>query len=189
MKKLLICMQLIAITLIIFNINVYAADSEMKNTNFLVNDSRENIESNQDGISTYSDTLHYYILKNKKYKSKKKYIVAYLTNAWAKAKEYTVSKTKSYTGTLSVEPISGTFTKSIIKSVGITASKTKSYSVGTTISANSSKYSKLIVQVEKYKYYADVYNVIDYGYSKSTSKKGSGYYYEPKDLYLIVKYK
>lgn len=150
----------------------------------------ESINNDSSGdASVNADMMHYYTLKNKVYISKSKSIVEYLTTAWAKSDNYTVTKTDTYSASLTVTATSGTFTSSKIKEAGVTGSISRSYSVGTSIPADPSKNSKLTVQVEKYKYSADLYYVITNGVGyTSESKQGSGYYYEPKDMYLVVVY-
>lgn len=151
----------------------------------------KNIEvQNNGGTSTYADTVHYKIIKNKKYISTSKSIISYLTDMWAKSDKYTVTKGVTKTASLSVSATSGSFTAADIKAAGgFNASISKSFSVGISIPADPSKNSKLTIQQEKKKYSCDLYSVIDYGYSKSETKKGSGYVYEPVDLYLVVVYK
>lgn len=108
--------------------------------------------------------------------------------AFAEERLDTISVTKS--STLSVSAASGDFPEGVIKNIstGFNLSVSETFAVGTYPEADSTRYSKLTIQEEKEKYSADLYYVIDYGHTQSSSYQGSGYIYNPINLYLVVVY-
>lgn len=142
------------------------------------------------GITPNSDTDHYYQLRNKTYISTNKSILSYLTNVWAKTTHYSRTKSVTKSSTLSVSAASGDFPEGVIKNIstGFNLSVSETFAVGTYPEADSTRYSKLTIQEEKEKYSADLYYVIDYGHTQSSSYQRSGYIYNPINLYLVVVY-
>lgn len=140
-------------------------------------------------IGTNADTMHYSKIKNRKYIQTIKNTIAYLSSMWALSDHYTVTEGVSKTSSLSVSATKGSFTKAKISLTGqFSTSVTRSFSVGISIPANPQRNSKLAIQEEKKVYSCDLYDVTNYGYTETERKTGSGYVYEPSDLYLVVVY-
>lgn len=116
-------------------------------------------------------------------------IIEYLTDAWVKASEYTMSKTTTLSAT-------GTATGSakiknlITMAFGVSLTKSTSFSVGYTIPANASRDSKLVHKADFDVYDCEVWEII---YTQdeilSETKLGEGGYEKPSDNYIRVLYR
>ena len=110
----------------------------------------------------------------------------YLTASWAKAENYTWSKSNTVSYSVSGD-IQKEFAKKIVAKVGLNLSYTTTYSVAVTIPADSSKYSKLG--------FASDYTKVNFDYKVEHIMSGETtttreYVKCPgEDTYLIVYYK
>lgn len=186
-KKIIITLAIV-ILIASTSTNVFAKTSTTSTKTIVTTD-----ELNKRQISAcLIESSKYYKLEKKKYINTQTTRLTYLTNAWAKASQYVTQDTKTKTSTIGVSVSSGEFLKSkVIGALGanFNSSVSESFSVGTYLPANSKKLSKLAVYQKRKKYSGTLYYVVDYGVYNKKTKKGTGYVYEPVDLYLTVEYK
>ncbi len=112
--------------------------------------------------------------------------IKYLTHSWAKADNYSYSKTVSYSWSLS-----GNYEPSMIStlSFNFTRSQSKSHSIGTSIPADKNRYSKLGFAADYNKYSATM-KYIDFLTARTIKTVHGVVIQEPTDdTYLLVVYK
>ena len=144
-----------------------------------------------DVISPKSDSIHYYEISNKVFKRTEKELEQDIFSAWGKVSQYILTNTVSHTLSLTTQKTAGvSFDAGTVGATeAFTRSITKSFSAAAYYPADASRYSKLSMFTETKVYTADLYYVVAMGTQPPQKNyRGSGYVYEPADIYIEVVY-